>query len=85
MNLFTTKAADMICIGSKTTNPKHQMTFIPKDAQTATVLKLPRLGQYREAKEERAGLSGTRPTPSLKMKKRIAFHFEIIIVIYEFH
>lgn len=34
MNLFTTKAADMICIGSKTTNPKHQMTFIPKDADS---------------------------------------------------
>lgn len=60
------------------------MTFNPKDAQTEMVLKLPRPGQRREAQEKRAGLSETQPTPSLKMRGRIAFHVGMIFAIHEF-
>ena len=59
MNPFSTKAADMIPMGSKTPTPK--------DARITLVPKLPRLQKRRETQKERAEAApGTQLTSSLK-------------------
>lgn len=78
-NFLPTKADDMIPIGSKTTNPKDQMTVIPHGSEAAkTWAEWGGLGGKNRAVLDSA-YSYT------KDGERILFHIGRVIVIREFH